>query len=1190
MSSQPPPSSSSSSNNTNNNTNLPSTTTRPSSIPSSPSSSNNNNNNNMMMRSSPKPSGGMIPQYQQYFHLLQSMTSGSSLPIPSTSTSLNLSPNLSGLPTTSSSIGLVSTSPMMRRTTLSAILGTTPSGLTRSNPTALSTTTTTMTTSQNSSSKGNSGSASPKNENVSSTPMLVTSNAASTTLQNSSSQLSSPVPISSALPVKHVSSVVDDDGVTTTSSSMVLLDSSDSMPSPATAKQRKPRKKKEEDQVKIASATEDDASTSGGQTEDDASKKGRSKTCKRWTEEQNRLLKDAVLRYGPRNWKKIASEISGGMFTADQCNQHWHRVLHPRIIKGEWTQEEDNLLFDKVAEYGESSWTKVAEFLIGRTDIQCRHRYFQKKKEVETGSRRKSTSTFSSPSLASSTGASPSLGVTADGGMLSPQLAEGVRVNMPTPSPPLGISPSSILDSGSTSNFVHQHKITLFTTPSTVPLQERLKGDSSIILGPQQVLTSPNLQHSSSSGGGGGGGGTFSSPSLSMEPKQRVTQFSYLEKDGIDESDFKDDMMIMSSSTGTSHNFPKSQISIPHDEKKYTIPVPSQQEEISHKQPPYNENLLLCDEEDLSTPKLGTSGSEEDMSHHMKRATPQLVSTQQDDMDEDEEPHQLTIDEIDTTTSPELVKAKNLQKSIQVPPVQTNTSMSTTITTGSPQVVTTSGTSSSSSGGGGDHLNALNNNTPTITPAKPKKRSSALNRMRGNINVWIPFSESEEQVLLTEVYKQLLEKNVILPHQKLNFTNKGTNSPTDSIKHENASSSCTPHEGQLPPSSESNLVNVDIHEATTTPTTTTTTTTRQSILLPSPVPILMTSNSSIPRQLIPHNNHLRKTSENVTSTNHDDDDYVDDIDFVEILTVNSNCFHPLRTHHSLKTHFVKLREMLGDAALFNLSSQSLTPSSLLQDQPQGPVLEPLSHTPLVLYQKSNSHAWLSSSKVATHRTSSLTSTSSQSTAAAAATSHSAASATISSSPQATQPNKPGRKKKMVMSDATQVTTASMAEEGASRAPSSTGKPGRKRKTIPAAASTSTQLLSQPGVASSTMAEPTRKKVKKTPSAEAKHAKSEDVTSQPMTQVPAVADSNVTFLLLKNFNAPATTKQIQPSKTTLPLDTPLSQIISTIRGSLSLSYDPELYCESSLVSNTAQSLRNLMEEKNIRHDELVIFYK
>eukprot|EP00761_Pharyngomonas_kirbyi_P000302 gb/GECH01000302.1/.p1 GENE.gb/GECH01000302.1/~~gb/GECH01000302.1/.p1 ORF type:complete len:694 (+),score=145.38 gb/GECH01000302.1/:1-2082(+) len=96
------------------------------------------------------------------------------------------------------------------------------------------------------------------------------------------------------------------------------------------------------------------------------------------------MLREAVLKYGPKNWKKIAEEI-GGQFTADQCNQHWHRVLNPRIIKGDWTPAEDDLLFERVVTHGESAWTKVAEGIPGRTDIQCRHRYFQRKKELEQG-------------------------------------------------------------------------------------------------------------------------------------------------------------------------------------------------------------------------------------------------------------------------------------------------------------------------------------------------------------------------------------------------------------------------------------------------------------------------------------------------------------------------------------------------------------------------------------------------------------------------------------------------------------------------------------------------------------------------------------------------------------------------------------------------------------------------------------
>lgn len=111
-------------------------------------------------------------------------------------------------------------------------------------------------------------------------------------------------------------------------------------------------------------------------------RRSRTKNVSRWTEEQDRLLTEAVQRHGPRNWKRIATEI-GGMFTADQCNQHWHRVLNPRIVKGDWSPAEDELLYERVTHYGESSWTKVSEGIPGRTDIQCRHRFYQRKREEE---------------------------------------------------------------------------------------------------------------------------------------------------------------------------------------------------------------------------------------------------------------------------------------------------------------------------------------------------------------------------------------------------------------------------------------------------------------------------------------------------------------------------------------------------------------------------------------------------------------------------------------------------------------------------------------------------------------------------------------------------------------------------------------------------------------------------------------
>ncbi len=103
--------------------------------------------------------------------------------------------------------------------------------------------------------------------------------------------------------------------------------------------------------------------------------------CARWTEEENKRLVDAYVKFEGKNWSQIAKAV--GNKTSDQCNQHWHRVLNPNISKKQWGPEEDALLFQRVLQFGESSWKRVSEGFHGRTDLQCRHRWTQCKKTGE---------------------------------------------------------------------------------------------------------------------------------------------------------------------------------------------------------------------------------------------------------------------------------------------------------------------------------------------------------------------------------------------------------------------------------------------------------------------------------------------------------------------------------------------------------------------------------------------------------------------------------------------------------------------------------------------------------------------------------------------------------------------------------------------------------------------------------------
>ncbi|KAL7686238.1 putative Homeobox-like domain superfamily, myb-like transcription factor [Plasmopara halstedii] len=84
-------------------------------------------------------------------------------------------------------------------------------------------------------------------------------------------------------------------------------------------------------------------------------------------------LRSLVATHGAQNWLFIASQLPGR--TDLQCLQQWSRTLNDKIVrgKGTWTQNEDRILVQKVAEFGRK-WTAIAAYLPGRLGIQCRER------------------------------------------------------------------------------------------------------------------------------------------------------------------------------------------------------------------------------------------------------------------------------------------------------------------------------------------------------------------------------------------------------------------------------------------------------------------------------------------------------------------------------------------------------------------------------------------------------------------------------------------------------------------------------------------------------------------------------------------------------------------------------------------------------------------------------------------------
>lgn len=108
------------------------------------------------------------------------------------------------------------------------------------------------------------------------------------------------------------------------------------------------------------------------------------KKLNNWSKYEDQRLIAGVHIYGLDNWALIAKFV-GNNRTRAQCSQRWNRGLNPLIKKSHWSDEEEEKLLKLVEQYGSKSWTKIAEQMVYRCDVQCRYHYIQMAKENKRG-------------------------------------------------------------------------------------------------------------------------------------------------------------------------------------------------------------------------------------------------------------------------------------------------------------------------------------------------------------------------------------------------------------------------------------------------------------------------------------------------------------------------------------------------------------------------------------------------------------------------------------------------------------------------------------------------------------------------------------------------------------------------------------------------------------------------------------
>ncbi|KAF5479612.1 hypothetical protein F2P56_000421 [Juglans regia] len=91
-----------------------------------------------------------------------------------------------------------------------------------------------------------------------------------------------------------------------------------------------------------------------------------------WTMEEDMILVNYIANHGEGVWNTLAKS-AGLKRTGKSCRLRWLNYLRPDVRRGNITPEEELLIVELHAKWGNSRWSKIAKHLPGRTDNEIKN-------------------------------------------------------------------------------------------------------------------------------------------------------------------------------------------------------------------------------------------------------------------------------------------------------------------------------------------------------------------------------------------------------------------------------------------------------------------------------------------------------------------------------------------------------------------------------------------------------------------------------------------------------------------------------------------------------------------------------------------------------------------------------------------------------------------------------------------------